>query len=239
MNRLRLIPIAVVLLVSLGRAQVPLAPVVSPQDVLGVLAGMSVSESLKGEVAPLLTGAMQGGRLTPGVAYAYLSEVGRLPPADQTSALELLLTALKGKYPLDPLLNEALKGLRLRTPWPQVREILGLRIRLLDATQTTLERHGFALSISFQVAPLSKARVTAAFPAQERLVLEVAWAVGDYLIGGGNPGNSAAIASLVKTRLQLLRGRVVPPSEVDPLLSMISPSLIQEIMGLALNTERR
>jgi hypothetical protein len=234
---------ALVVVVALGAwvgAQVPLAPLVSPPDVLGALSSLAAPEQLKSQLEPLLLAAMQGGRLTPGVAYAFLTEVRRLAPADQTSALNLLLEALQGKYQLDPLLNEALKGLRLRTPWPAVREVLALRIKLLDATQTTLERHGFALSISLKVSPLSRSQVVVAYPSpQERLVMEVAWAVGDYLIGGGNPGDSEAIASLVRTRLQRLRDRVLPAKEVDPLLALISPSLVQEIMGMALNTERR
>jgi len=43
----------------------------------------------------------------------------------------------------------------------------------------------------------------------------------------------------VETRLFRLRDRILPAELVDPVLEALSPALIQEIVELALNPERR
>jgi len=72
-----------------------------------------------------------------------------------------------------------------------------------------------------------------------KLISELAWAIGDYLSPGGSPTDAATIESKVRERLVRLRGTALAPGVVDPLIAVLSPALVQEIAGLALNPERR
>jgi len=228
------------LLVLLGCwawGQVPLAPAVPADEVLQLVQGLAIPDDLKAQVQAELVAAMAEGRLTPGVAYAFLSEVQSLSPGEQTDAMAMLVHALQGGFILDPLLNEALKGLRLNRPWPEVAGVLGLRINLLVAAQQVLGSQGLLAS----PAPRYGFRTTSASgpPPTAKLVLETAWAIGDFLVAGGSPADLIPMTSLVETRLFRLRDRILPAELVDPVLEALSPALIQEIVELALNPERR
>jgi hypothetical protein len=216
---------------------VPLAPAVPADEVLQLVQGLAIPDDLKAQVQAELVAAMAEGRLTPGVAYAFLSEVQSLSPGEQTDAMTMLVHALQGGFILDPLLNEALKGLRLNRPWPEVAGVLGLRINLLVAAQQVLGSQGLLAS----PAPQYGFRTTSASgpPPTAELVLETAWAIGDFLVAGGSPADLIPMTSLVETRLSRLRDRILPAELVDPVLEALSPALIQEIVELALNPERR
>lgn len=214
--------------------QVPLAPAVSPDAVVELVQGLSIPDDVKAQAQGELLAAMADGRLTPGVAFSFLSEIQDLSPGDQTDAVTTLDRALERGLILDPLLNEALKGLRLGRPWPEVQAVLSLRINLLIATDEVFRTH--------RLLPLQQFEVRAPQPSpppRAELVLETAWAIGDYLVAGGSPADVGPITSLVETRLTRLRGRVLPADLVDPVLASVSPALVQEIMELALNPERR
>lgn len=228
------------LLVVVGMAwgQVPLAPEVPPEEVLALVRALEIPDELKVGAQLELSPAMAEGRLTPGVAFAFLSEVQGLSPGEQADALAMLVQGLEQGFILDPLLNEALKGLRLNRPWPEVAGVLELRVNLLVATQQVLESRGL---LSPPVGtPLYELRTTQSgiSPAMQ-LVLETAWAIGDFLVAGGSPADVVPMASLLKSRLSRLRDWGLPSQLVDPVLESLSPILVQEIVELALNPERR
>jgi hypothetical protein len=217
-----------------GGAQIsfPLAPQVAPEEVLAFLATLPVPEELKEPLAGEMLAGMSEGRLSPRIAMAFLQALSQLSPQEQAQGLEVMLSALMGEMIVDQLLNEALHGLRLASPWPQVLNILQLRLGLLSATQSVLSHHGLIpLRSAYSEAPPDLGCAL--------LVLEVAWAIGDHLISGHSPADAAAMEELIHARLTRLRGTLLPVQLVDPLLAQLSPALVQEIVALALNPERR
>lgn len=214
---------------GLASGQVPLAPAASPNDVLALLQSLSISPELKNELLEEVPSAMATGRLSPQVAVPFLQALSALPQTQIEQTLSIVREALGEKFIVDPLLNETLKGLRLARPWPEVIGMLQLRLALLTATRTVLQAHG--------LLPITP-KGTSPFPST-KLVLELAWAIGDYLSSGGSPADGATMESMVRKRLVRLRGTALPPEVVDPLIAVLSPALVQEIAGLALNPERR
>lgn len=232
-------PIAIAFLIGvLAGAQTPLAPPASPDQVLELLQALPAPPDLKESLAGELTAAMNEQRLTPGVALAFLGEVAELSQADREDALGILNHALAGGYILDPLLNEALKGLRLGRPWPEVAGVLKLRIRLLDATQQVLQWQGVVLRPLGEAQPLPQRAPQPGPPPEAALVLEIAWAIGDFLVAGGSPADAVSMVEKVEERLLRLRG-LLPVELVDHLLAELSPALVRQIVGLALSPERR
>ncbi len=233
-------PVGLALLIGvLGWAQTPLAPPASPEQVLELLQALPAPPDLKESLAGELIAAMNEQRLTPGVALAFLEEVAELSQADREDALGILNHALAWGYILDPLLNETLKGLRLGRPWPEVAGVLKLRIRLLDATQQVFQWQGVLLMPLGEVQPFQLRAPRPGPPPEAELVLETAWAIGDFLVAGGSPADAASMAREVEERLLRLRGWWLPAELVDRLLAELSPALIQQIVGLALSPERR
>ena len=234
-------PIAIAFLIGvLAGAQTPLAPPASPDQVLELLQALPAPPDLKESLAGELTAAMNEQRLTPGVALAFLGEVAELSQADREDALGILNHALAGGYILDPLLNEALKGLRrLGRPWPEVAGVLKLRIRLLDATQQVLQWQGVVLMPLGEAQPLPQRAPQPGPPPEAALVLEIAWAIGDFLVAGGSPADAVSMVGKVEERLLRLRGWLLPAELVDHLLAELSPALVRQIAGLALSPERR
>ena len=227
-----------VLLLALGTAtwgQVPLAPAVGPAEVLAFLQSMPIPTELKLDLTGEMTAAMAEGRLTPGVALPFLQECASLPPEQTEEVLLIVLHALAGEFIVDPLLNEALKGIRLSRPWPEVTGILRLRLALLEATRDVLTGQRLVPE-----SPPPGYRSTVPTPSPSaKVILETAWAIGDFLIAGGNPADGAGMEALVRMRLTRLSGSVLPSQVVNPLLAVLSPALMQEITRLALNPERR
>jgi len=215
---------------GLVSGQVPLGPAASPNDVLALLQSLSISPELKGELLGEVSSALATGQLSPGVAVPFLQALSALPQAQIEQTLNIVREALGEKFIVDPLLNETLKGLRLARPWPEVMGMLQLRLALLTATRTVLQAHG--------LVPVPTPKGISPSPST-KLVLELAWAIGDYLSSGGSPADGATMESMVRNRLVRLRGTALPPEVVDPLIAVLSPALVQEIAGLALNPERR
>jgi len=221
--------LALLAVAGLSSGQVPLGPAASPNDVLALLQSLSISPELKSELLGEVSSALATGQLSPGVAVPFLQALSALPQAQIEQTLNIVREALGEKFIVDPLLNETLKGLRLARPWPEVMGMLQLRLALLTATRTVLQAHG--------LVPITP-KGTSPSPFT-KLVLELAWAIGDYLTSGGSPADGATMESMVRNRLVRLRGTALPPEVVDPLIAVLSPALVQEIAGLALNPERR
>ena len=209
--------------------QVPLGPAASPNDVLTLLQSLPISPELKSELLGEAPSALATGLLSPRVAVPFLQALSALPQAQIEQTLNLVHEALREKFIVDPLLLETLKGLRLARPWSEVMGTLQRRFALLRATRTVLQAHGLLPMTPKGINPSPSAK----------LISELAWAIGDYLSPGGSPTDAATIESKVRERLVRLRGTALAPGVVDPLIAALSPALVQEIAGLALNPERR
>lgn len=214
--------------------QVPLAPVVGPNEVLAFLGTMALPEELRAALTPAMQMGMESGRLTPGVAYTALQSLASLSPAQATEALSLVLAALTGGFSGDPLLNEMLKGIRLSRPWKEIMTMVQFRLDLLRATRQVLTLRGVVsltrLEKGIAMVPSTKDQLA--------LETEMAWAIGDFILSGRNPADGFEMESFVRQRLFYLRG-VISPQVVDQLLAVLSPALVQEIINLALQPERR
>ncbi|MGC9530022.1 MAG: hypothetical protein ACP5G2_05310 [Candidatus Bipolaricaulaceae bacterium] len=232
MTRLTIALLACALpLAALG--QVPFAPQAGPEAVLALVDQLSLPAELKAQLAAAAGAAMSQGRLTPGVGVAFLERMHALPSGQAEPALRVVVDALAGGFLVDPLLNEALKGLRLRRPWQEVVAVLRLRLALLEAARQVLAQQG----VLPRAAPTMGGGGSA--PVGDVLVLETAWAVGDFLLAEGTPDDGSGMAALLRQRLTSLRQTVLSPQEVDPLLAVLSPALAREIARLALDPERR
>ena len=224
-----LVGLALLAVAGLASGQVPLAPAASPNDVLTLLQSLPISPELKSELLGEVPSALATGLLSPRVAVPFLQALSALPQAQIEQTLSLVHEALEEKFIVDPLLLETLKGLRLARPWPEVMGTLQRRFALLRATRTVLQAHGLLPMTPKGTSPSPSAK----------LISELAWAIGDYLSPGGSPTDAATIESKVRERLVRLRGTALAPGVVDPLIAALSPALVQEIAGLALNPERR
>ena len=221
--------LALLVVAGLASGQVPLAPAASPNDVLTLLQSLPISPELKSELLGEVPSALATGLLSPRVAVPFLQALSALPQAQIEQTLSLVHEALEEKFIVDPLLLETLKGLRLARPWPEVMGTLQRRFALLRATRTVLQAHGLLPMTPKGINPSPSTK----------LISELAWAIGDYLSSGGSPADAATMESMVRERLVRLRGTALAPGVVDPLIAVLSPALVQEIAGLALNPERR
>ncbi|MCX7750194.1 MAG: hypothetical protein N2320_01295 [Candidatus Bipolaricaulota bacterium] len=211
-----------VLLVGVGAAaQVPLAPAPSVDQVLGFLQGMAISPELKAAVAPVLGAGMTTGRAGTRVALEFLGRLALLPRAQAEEALLLVHRALERGFIVDGLMNEVLKVLQMGQPWEAVMTTLRVRFNLLLATQQVLLTHRV-------IGPGSQAPGGPLLE-QDRLVVETAWAVGDWILG--QPRDT--LESYVRSRLVRLRGSVLSPGVVDPLLAALTPELLGQIASRA------
>ncbi len=215
-----------------GQVQLLGVPATTSNEVLTFLQGMEISAELKGTLSPLLSGAFATGRATPHVSLLLLRQLSPRPREQVEEALTVFQLALAQGFIVDTgltgssLMNRVLMLLQMGQPWEQVVADLKLRYNLLVATRTVLLRYGVIGAFSRHVGePLLP---------EDRLVLEVAWAVGDYL--GQPPG---ALEVQVRGRLMQLRGAVLAPAVVDPLLMVLCPEMVQSIVVLAFQPERR
>lgn len=218
---------------TVALAQLPLAPAPSPAEVLAFLQTMAISPELKAVLTSLLGAGLVTGRATPQVALPLLRQLALRPPAQAEEALDVFRRALERGFIVDTgltgssLMNGVLKLLQMGQEWELVISNLRLRYSLLVATQTVLVRYGLVgLGARGPGEPLLP---------QDRLILELAWAVGDHLLGQPREPMEA----FVRTRLVNLRGTVLLPAVVDQLLAALTPEMVQEIAVLAFQPERR
>ncbi len=213
----------------LGLGQLP--PSVAPAEVLTYLQTMAISPELKNSFAPLLSAALTTGRATCSVSLNFLRQLSARPPAEAEECILVIRAALEQGFIVDTgtgssLMNQVLKLLQLKLAWDQLIADVKIRYNLMVATRTVLGRYGAVERTSLQVGE-------PVLP-QDRLVLELAWAVGDYL--GQDP---VAVEAQVRGRLVNLRGTVLPPSTVDPVLQVLDVEMVQAITVLAFTLQRR
>lgn len=209
-------------------AQFPLSPPPLPGEVLAFLQTMAISPELKAAFAPVLGAGLATGRATPQVSLLLLRQLAELASSQAEEALAVFRQALERGFIVDTgltgssLMNRVLMLLQMRKPWEEVVLYdLGLRYNLLVATQIVLSRYGLVgAGPQGPSGPLLP---------QDRLILETAWAVAEVWgpVMPGQPGEP--MEAFVRARLLNLRGSVLAPSTVDPLLAALTPELVQEI----------
>ncbi len=200
-----------------GTAQVTLSPSPASEEVLDFLQTMTVSPQLKAALTPVLSAGLATKRAAPQFALPFLRQLSVRPAPQAEEALTVIHRALERGFIVDPLMTEVLKGLQMGQPWERVREILWIRYNSLVATQQVLLRYGI-VGVGSQApgGPLLD---------QDRLVLELAWAVGDYYF----VQPQETLEAYVRARFLRLRGPVLAPSVVDPLLRVLTQDLVQQI----------
>ncbi|MFH1610112.1 MAG: hypothetical protein ABID40_05760 [Candidatus Bipolaricaulota bacterium] len=224
----------VLALLSVGAAaQFPLSPPPPPGDVLAFLQTMEISPELKAAFAPVLGAGLTTGRATPQVSLLLLRQLAELASSQADEALAVFHQALERGFIVDTgltgssLMNGVLKLLQMGYPWEVVVSNLRLRYNLLVATQGVLLQYGIiGTGAQGPGGPLLP---------QDRLVLETAWAVGDFMLGQPREPMEA----FVRARLLNLCGSVFSKSTVDPLLAALTLELVQEIASRAFQPERR
>lgn len=202
-------------------AQVTFSPAPPVEQVLSFLQGMEISSEVKAAVGPVLGAGMTTGRAGTRVALEFLGRLSTLPRAQAEEALLVVHRALERGFIVDGLMNEVLKVLQMGQPWEAVMTTLKVRSNLLLATQQVL--------LTYKVVGVGPQGPGGPLLEQDRLILEMAWAVGDWILG--QPRET--LEGYVLSRLLRLRGSVLSPGVVDPLLAVLTPELVGGIASRA------
>ena len=231
---MRWVALLLVLLAMGAVAQVPSSPPpATPGEVLAFLQTMPISPELRATLSPVLGAGLATGRATPQVSLALLRRLSALPPFQAEEALTVFRHALERGFIVDTgltgssLMNSVLKLLQMGQPWEAVALNLRLRYNLLVAAQEVLLQHGI-------IGPGAQAPGGPLLP-QDRLVLEVSWAVGDFMLGQPRE----PMDGFVRRRLVSLSGTVLSEAVVGPLLAVLTPEMVREIERRAFQPEGR
>lgn len=214
---MRIVAVAAVLLSMAVSAQLVLPPAPSTDEVLDFLKTMPISAELKALFAPVLSAGLSTGRATPGVSPPFLRQIAALSPAQAEEVVWVIHHALDRGFITDPLMNDVLKVLQMGQPWEAVLTNLKIRYNLLGAAQQVL--------IQYRIVGVGPQGPGGPLLPQDRLVLEMAWAVGDFVIS--QPRES--LEAFVRSRFVKLRGAVLDPGDVDRLLEALTAELVQQI----------
>ena len=209
----------------------------APEEVLGFLAGMNLPPAFKAALAEAFTSAFATGRATTTVTLLLLQDLTAIPPDKAERGLEIIRYAISQGFIVDTglsgssMMNEARKLLALSRTWEEIEYVLSLRLNFLLATRSTLARYG--------LIKLGKIGPDVPLTPADRLVLEVAWAVGDFVLWeGGDPGDPRILA-FVQERLNRLCSVGVLPAEAAKLMAALTPEMLQEIVRLVFQPMER
>ncbi len=219
--------VAVLALAVFGLAQSPSE--VGLDHVLELLRAVPVEQTLRQATASALRDAVPAGRASPQVVYRYLEHVRELPSVDAATALEILQMGLQQGLLMDRLLNEALKGWAMSRSWDDILDVLELRLKLLLSAQDAVTGLRMGLHVTVEICPTTLRHV----------VLEIGWAVGDYIVQGGSPADTAGMTTRVRERLTRLRGAAPCERTVDAWLEALTPELVPGIVAGAPAQEGR
>jgi len=209
----------------------------APEEVLGFLAGMNLPPAFKSALAEAFTSAFATGRATTTVTLLLLQDLTTIPPDKAERGLEIIRYAISQGFIVDTglagssMINEARKLLALGRAWEEIEYVLGLRLNFLLATRSTLARYG--------LIQVGKIGPDVPLTPADRFVLEVAWAVGDFVLWeGGDPGDPR-ILTFVQERLNRLCGVGVLPADVAQLAAALTPEILHEIVRLVFQPMER
>ncbi len=224
---------------ALGEAVLPLsAPAPSPNDVLNFLSGMGLPPEFTASLCAALAAGFQSGRATTTVTLLLLQDLTKIPNEQAEGILEILRYALSQGFIVDTglagssMMNEARKLLALGRSGEEVSRVLSLRLGFLLATRAVLAHYGLVSGAT--VAPNAPLTPT------DRLILELAWAVGDFILWeGGNPEDPRFLP-YVQGRLNRLAALgVIPSALAEGTAAALTPGILAEIARFAFQPERR
>ena len=209
----------------------------APEEVLSFLWGMNLPPEFKTALAEALTLAFRSGRATTTVTLLLLQDLTSTPPDKAERGLEVIRYAISQGFIVDTglagssMMNEVRKLLALGRAWEEIEYVLSLRLNFLLATRSTLARYG--------LIQLGKIGPDVPLTPSDRFVLEVAWAVGDFVLWeGGNPGDPRLL-SFVQERLNRLCSVGVLPAEAAKLTGTLTQEILQEIVRLVFQPMER
>jgi len=142
-----------------------------------------------------------------------------------------LASALEEGLPIEGILLEALKGIAQGSAVSTISAGITQRLTLLREIRDLLFERGI-----FRVPVGSAQSTPTALPADrfDRLVVQIADAVSDYLEGGGRPFEGEEMYALVADRLHRLPEVVVLPQDVSLVLDRIGPPDLTQVALAAL-----
>ena len=154
--------------------------------------------------------------------------------SDQDAILLTIAHALEDNLPVTTLQTKAAEGLARGVPLPVIAQDLALRERLLAEVRDLL------CSKNIFRAKDGSPAVSPALPGPrfDLLVTHIADSLGDYLDGGGSPRDGYAMLAEVTKRLNLLKGSVIPASDVELVLSRIEATDLTRTVLEALNQKQ-
>ncbi|MCS7240295.1 MAG: hypothetical protein NZ651_03505 [Candidatus Bipolaricaulota bacterium] len=222
-----------------GEAVLPQStPPPRPNEVIDFLSAMGFSPEFTGAVAAALTAGFNSGRATTTVTLLFLQDLAKIPREQAERGLEIIRFALSQGFIVDTgfagssMMNEARKLLALGRSWEEVERVLSLRLGFLLATRSVLARYAvISLSAIGPDVPLA---------ASDRLVLELAWAVGDFILWEGGTLGDPRFLGYVQGRLDRLASvGVLSSALTGRTVAVLTPSILEEIVRLAFQPERR
>ncbi|MGB9861039.1 MAG: hypothetical protein ACPLRP_01770 [Candidatus Bipolaricaulaceae bacterium] len=224
---------------ALGEALLPLAsPAPSPSDVLNFLLGMGLPPEFTAALSAALAAGFQTGRATTTVTLLLLQDLTKIPKEQGEGILEVLRYALSQGFIVDTglagssMMNEVRKLLALGRSGEEISRVLSLRLGFLLATRAVLARYG--------LVPGTTAGPDAPLAPTDRLILELAWAVGDFILWEGGSPADPGILGYVQGRLCRLAALGLIPSELsERATAALTPEILAEIARLAFQPERR
>jgi len=222
----------------LGEIVFPLtAPAPSPTEVLNYLVEIGFSQEFTTALSTALLLGFQTGRATTTVTLLLLQDLAKIPKEQAEQTLEILRYALSQGFIVDTgltgssMMNEARKLLALGRSGEEISRVLSLRLGFLLATRDVFARYG--------LMPGSPASPDAPVTPTDRLMLELAWACGDFILWeGGGPRDPRFLPS-VQERLNRLCAVGVLPAEAGRIGAALTPEILQEIVRLVFQPERR
>ena len=221
-----------------GEAVFPLtAPAPSPAEVLNYLAEIGFSQEFTTALSTTLLLGFQTGRATTTVTLLLLQDLAKIPKEQAEQTLEILRYALSQGFIVDTgltgssMMNEARKLLALGRSGEEISRVLSLRLSFLLATRDVLGRYG--------LMPGSPASPDAPITPTDRLILELAWACGDFILWEGGGPSDPRFLPFVQERLNRLCAVGVLPAEAGRIGAALTPEILQEIVRLVFQPERR
>lgn len=209
----------------------------APEEVLQALEALGLPPEFTATFSAALLSGFATGRATTTVSLLLLQDLVKLPRDQVLECLEVIRYALSQGFIVDTglagssMMNEARKLLALGRSGEEIVSVLRARLGFLLATRSVLVRSGLISP------PVMDPQVPAT--SADRVVLELAWAVGDFILWeGGSPGDPRFLG-YVQDRLNRLSALGVCPMEAGKIASALTPAMLAEIVQLAFQPERR
>ncbi len=210
----------------------------SPAEVLQFLEGMGFAPEFTAALSAALLSGFKSGRATTTVTLLLLQDLAKIPQEQAEGILEIIRYALSQGFIVDTgltgssMMNEVRKLLALGRSGQEIFRVLGLRLGFLQATRAVLVGHGLLPSS----APGPEAPLTPA----DRVVLETAWAVGDFILWEGGSPDDPRFLGYVQGRLNRLATLgVCPAGMAQEISAALTPGILAEIVRVVFQPERR